>query len=208
MLQLPAPIRRERQRDPDGDSQRAGQVCRCRVTSNHQVQIPHQPGRVVKVSQAIAQILDPHVGRQTGKLFASRAELQTINPHARSARYGGKVRQRGRTRVVRVGGVTLPCDAELELGNRSQLGTPAVDARRVVALCGVEALVGRSIARLSGGEQKRVALARALLSDPKLLLLDETFAAFDASLAATLATALRRYCDERGVLTITVGERM
>ncbi len=59
-------------------------------------------------------------------------------------------------------------------------------ARRALERMGVAHLAGRQAATLSGGERRRVHLARVLAVEPDILLLDEPFAGLDAEVRATL----------------------
>jgi molybdate transport system ATP-binding protein len=69
---------------------------------------------------------------------------------------------------------------------------------------GIQHLLGRRPRNLSGGERQRVALGRALLSRPRLLLLDEPFAAVDQELRTTLARDLRAHCEAAGLPMVLV----
>ena len=65
----------------------------------------------------------------------------------------------------------------------------------VVALLGLGALLGRRPMGLSGGERQRVALGRALLARPKLLLMDEPLASLDAARRSEVLPFLARLRD-------------
>jgi sulfate transport system ATP-binding protein len=76
--------------------------------------------------------------------------------------------------------------------------------QELLRLIGLEGFEGQEPAQLSGGQRQRVALARALAPRPKLLLLDEPFAAIDAKVRQELRLWLRRLHDETGVTSIFV----
>jgi molybdate transport system ATP-binding protein len=83
-------------------------------------------------------------------------------------------------------------------------GQGRVGFDETVALMGLAPLLDRSIARLSGGEGRRVAIGRALLSQPELLLLDEPLAGLDLDAKAEALAYLQRLQAELAVPMIFV----
>jgi molybdate transport system ATP-binding protein len=75
---------------------------------------------------------------------------------------------------------------------------------QVVALLGIEALLARRPDALSGGEKQRVAIGRALLATPQLLLMDEPLASLDRDRKAEILPYLERLRDEIQVPMIYV----
>jgi molybdate transport system ATP-binding protein len=73
---------------------------------------------------------------------------------------------------------------------------PLFQFDHVVEVLEIGALIGRAVSQLSGGERQRVGLARALLSSPRLLLLDEPLSSLDRALKAQIISYLKRVRDE------------
>ena len=81
-------------------------------------------------------------------------------------------------------------------------------ARELVAFLGLEAVAGMRVSDLSFGTQKRVELARALASEPKLLLLDEPASGLNHEEVGTLGKLIRDIRDRLGITVLLVEHHM
>ena len=84
---------------------------------------------------------------------------------------------------------------------RAQIGERVA---RVLAAVGLEGLEGRHPAQLSGGQQQRVALARSLVVEPSILLLDEPLSNLDAKLRERMRGELKSLQRRTGITFIYV----
>ena len=79
-----------------------------------------------------------------------------------------------------------------------------LDAKKVLCEVGLEDRMGNFPAQLSGGEQQRVSIARALAKNPKLLLCDEPTGALDYQTGKAILKLLQDMCWEKGMTVIVI----
>jgi molybdate transport system ATP-binding protein len=149
----------------------------------------------------IAGLVTPGRGRimYRGKLLFDADGRVNVPPHRRQFGY---VFQDGRLFPH------LTVRGNLEYGRRMyRLKRDPGELERIVAMLDIGHLVDRRPGKLSGGERQRVAIGRALLMRPQLLLLDEPLASLDAARKAEIMPYLERLRDEAGVPMIYVSHQ-
>ncbi|WP_334061587.1 molybdenum ABC transporter ATP-binding protein [Limimaricola cinnabarinus] len=137
------------------------------------------------VINAVAGLMRPEAGRieVDGTLLYDRARRIDVPVHRRRIGY---VFQDARLFPH------MSVDRNLAYGGSH-------DRDRVIAMLGLGDLLDRRPAALSGGEKQRVAIGRALMSHPRLLLMDEPLSALDAARKAEILPWLERLRDEAGL---------
>jgi energy-coupling factor transport system ATP-binding protein len=143
-----------------------------------------------------------HGGRIEGELEVAGMDVRSHGP-AELAEAVGLVAQEPETQVV---STTVRAEIELPLELRGM--APAARSRAVeeVALAlAIDHLLERTTDTLSGGELQRVALAAALATRPRLVLLDEPTSQLDPVAGDELISLLRRLNEEWGV-AVLLGE--
>lgn len=86
----------------------------------------------------------------------------------------------------------------------SQISRDAIDAEEILKKVGLEERMNNFPSQLSGGEQQRVSIARALAKRPKLLLCDEPTGALDYNTGKTILKLLQDTCRNDGMTVIVI----
>jgi molybdate transport system ATP-binding protein len=156
------------------------------------LQGPHLDAAFAVPSSGVTAVWGPSGAGKT-TLLRAIAGLARLDGHVK---VDGDTWQDGRTfRPVhsrRIGFVFQEPSLLPHLGVRGNLDYAAkragasVDFDAVVAQLKLDTLLGRGVGKLSGGERQRVALGRALLSAPKLLLMDEPLSSLDGEAKAEI----------------------
>jgi molybdate transport system ATP-binding protein len=144
------------------------------------------------IINAVAGLLRPERGRIEidGKVLFDSERGIDLPPHARRVGY---VFQEGRLFPH------LDVRQNLRYAGWFSRPAPAAEFEHVVDLLGLKDLLGRRPISLSGGEKQRVAIGRALLAQPRLLLLDEPLASLDAHRKTEILQYIEILRDEVGI---------
>jgi putative ABC transport system ATP-binding protein len=98
--------------------------------------------------------------------------------------------------------------AAVEIGGAASASNAPDVSRVLEAVELTDGYAGREAGKLSGGEQQRVSIGRALMTRPEVLLLDEPTSALDPEVAGRLLATIGRIAKDRGLFVIMVTHRL
>ncbi len=153
------------------------------------------------VINAVAGLLHPDRGRVASDDVVLLDVAQNIDLPVHK-RHLGYVFQEGRLFPH------LTVRQNLDYGRWFGAKARAGDFDRVVAILGIARLLHRRPATLSGGEKQRVAIGRALLSNPRILLMDEPLAALDEARKAEILPYIEGLRDQMDIPILYVSHSL
>ena len=146
----------------------------------------------------------------SGKTTLFRNILGLCTPDSGSIRLDGlemtTLSPRRRARYICFGALTVSDSVLLGRLSRFGLQAGAADhaaASQVLEELGLSALSGRNVTELSGGERQKVAIARALVQEPQLLVLDEPTGNLDIANEQLLMRLAKKAAQERHIAVLS-----
>lgn len=155
----------------------------------------------------------------SGKTTLLRVIAGFETPESGTIRFGGKVINAAPPHERGIGFVFqnfalfphLSVEQNIGFGLANRQHNPLRDERALkarvrdmISLVGLTGLEGRAITQISGGQKQRVALARTLVTEPRMVLLDEPLGALDANLRTRMRVELRAIRERCGVTFLHV----
>ena len=146
----------------------------------------------------ILRLIAGFIKPDSGSIFLSNVDITSLEPEKRNV---GMVFQNYALFPFMTVMKNIEYGLKVQNRPKAQINEKA---ERYLSMVGLEGLENRHVSELSGGEQQRVALARSLAIEPKVLLLDEPLSNLDARLRDNMRSELKRLQTQLGITTIFV----